>query len=101
MPKTTTMLGTLALPCALVLCLLASGCSHVYRYSKPGATQEEFMKDRAECLQQARRGADGKDTGDPEPSCADWMGCMDSRGYVPDDKGALKPPPGAALSCRR
>jgi len=87
--------------CAIAL----AGCAAdrpVVRWSRPGATYDQFVQDRAACVEETRansqpffiggsrfgssRGADAAlDTGLFAP-------CMNSRGYAVDPKGYAAPP---------
>jgi hypothetical protein len=86
-----------ALTVAAVLGL--SGCAGLFpqtqkmtRWSRADTTQDQFMKDRYECLKEAEtpRGVD----------CDIWFPCMGARGYVRnDDEGTLYPPEGMQFLC--
>jgi len=80
----------------------------VIRYSHPTATQDQFMKDRYECLMQAQQGQSGAvvnqyggvASSGVITSCGVWVSCLGARGYVRDPNGPLAPPPGMAVACR-
>jgi hypothetical protein len=62
------------------------------RYTRPNTTQQQFMQDRYECLQEAQRG--------PVPSCSLISACMGARGYVLSSEGDLAPPANMVVACR-
>ena len=78
------------------------------RYTKESGTEEQFMKDRAECIRQAtepRSGAITNGYGSAAESaavvsCAVWLSCMDARHYRPDSNGRLHARWTSAVSCR-
>lgn len=95
---------------ALAFSLLAAGCvTQVVRYSRPGTTQQQFMKDRYECLQESEQRVSaaavtaygGGATSGVVASCGVWISCMGARGYVTDPNGSLFAPPGMIVHCRR
>jgi hypothetical protein len=76
------------------------------RFSDPTATQQQFMKDRYACMQEARQvrsnavvtsvpqyGGVGSARTDVIISRPLLLGCMGARGYVVDPKGSLVAPP--------
>jgi hypothetical protein len=77
------------------------------RYAKAGGTQEQFMRDRAECVQQASERRSGMATngyGGAADSgvivnCGKWSSCMNARHYQPDPTGELHASWTAAVSC--
>jgi hypothetical protein len=92
--------------------LVVYGCvaqRSLVRYTKPGATQDEFMKDRYECLQEAQQresGAyvnsyGGAASSRVVASCGVWLSCLGARGYTVDPNGPLGAPPGMEVRCRR
>lgn len=66
-----------------LVALTCAACAAVpfTRFSKPGATQEEYMADRHACYQES---ANSRGT---------WLACMGARGYLGDPKGDLTQPP--------
>jgi hypothetical protein len=62
------------------------------RYTRPNTTQEQFMQDRYECLQESQRG--------PVPSCSLISACMGARGYASSPEGDLAPPANMVVACR-
>jgi hypothetical protein len=84
------------------LVVLACGCAtkpppHVpFRYTKPGTSQEQFMRDRYECSQYA-----GETSNSVTPNCGIWISCLEGRGYVLDPNGDLMPPPDRRVNCER
>jgi hypothetical protein len=105
-----TKLATLA-----AVGLLLSGCAtarppvQMIRYSKPGGTQEQFMKDRYECLQESQQRVSGAAVdayggaanSQVVTKCGLWVSCMGARGYTVDPTGNLSAPPGMVVLCRR
>jgi hypothetical protein len=96
----------------LVLALTIAACTTApaptqpaSRFSKPGATQEQFMSDRYACYQAAQQQISGPlmnaNPGAASPqvvaSRSMWLSCMKSRGYVPDPNGPLSAPAGSQL----
>jgi hypothetical protein len=77
----------------------------VSRFTKPGATQEQFMSDRYACYQAAQEqisgplmnASPGAASGQVVASRSMWLSCMSSRGYVPDANGPLTAPSGSEL----
>jgi hypothetical protein len=67
------------------------------RYTKPDTTQEEFMRDRYECLQDPQNKIPG--TYGPVVSCTLLSACFGYRGYILDPHGNLAPPPGMIVPC--
>jgi hypothetical protein len=78
------------------------------RYTNAGATEEQFMRDRSECIGQAtqpRSGAITNGYGGAADSgavvnCAIWLSCMDARHYRPDADGNLHASWTTAVSCK-
>lgn len=92
--------------------LIASGScavapTYLARYTKRGATQEEFMKDRYECMQEARGRVSraqvnpygGAAESTIETDCGVWFACLGARGYRLDPKGELAVPGAMAVGC--
>ena len=77
------------------------------RYTKEGGTQEQFMRDRGECVQQASERRSGMTTngyGGAADSgvivnCGKWSSCMTARHYQPDPAGNLHASWTAAVGC--
>jgi hypothetical protein len=94
MPIVRARRGTLSSIGAAVVVLLASCVVQppAQRYTRPNTTQEQFMQDRYECLQESQRG--------PIPSCSLISACMGARGYALSPDGDLAPPAGMAVACR-
>jgi len=95
-----------------ILGSIVSGCAtqpQTLRYSKAGATQDEFMKDRYECLQEAEQRVSGAyvnayggaASSRVVANCGIWVSCMGARGYTVDPSGSLAAPPGMAVFCRK
>ncbi|MDE2447754.1 MAG: hypothetical protein KGO22_02205 [Gammaproteobacteria bacterium] len=83
--------------CGLLGCGCAAPTPHTpFRYSKSGTTQEQFMRDRYECLQYA-----GETSNSVTPNCDIWISCLAGRGYVLDPNGDLMPPPDKMVPCER
>ncbi len=76
-------------------------------FTKQGATAEQFMRDRSECVQEAserRSGGMSNGYGGAADSgtivhCGKWASCMAARGYQPDANGNLHASWTAAVSC--
>jgi hypothetical protein len=64
------------------------------RWSKEGGTQEQFMKDRYECLKEAKQPNGGF-------ACGISSACLGARGYTADPEGKLRVPPGMEVQCTR
>jgi hypothetical protein len=92
-------LGMLAV--TLAACTSASAPSQpVSRFTRSGATQQQFMADRYACYQAAQQQISGPLT-NASPGAASpqvvasrsmWLSCMQARGYVPDANGLLSAP---------
>jgi len=87
-----------------------TGCARVTRvWTRPGTSQQQFMKDRYECMMQAREQVSqayanaygGAANSEGVVNCGIWSGCLGARGYVVDPNGELKAPPGMAVPCHR
>lgn len=76
-------------------------------FTKEGATREQFMRDRSECVQEAserRSGAVSNGYGGAADSavivhCGRWASCMAARAYKPDPNGNLHASWTAAVGC--
>lgn len=96
---------------ALVMCFLA-GCETVSispvpadRFSKGGASQDDFMKDRYQCLREGQRSVSssyitgqngfirGSGAGGVVVSQSLFRSCLSARGYNLDPNGPLVAPP--------
>lgn len=97
---------------AVLLTIPVFGCAvnppqPMLRYSKYGATQEEFMKDRYECLLQSQRQVSGSYVGayggasssSTVCSMGVWKACLGARGYQINPNGELGAPPEMAVYC--
>lgn len=85
-------------------------------YTKEGATQADFMKDRYTCLQETQQrveasrsaaSASGNFFGSRSstdsvvmPTCGAFASCLAAKGYFQDDEGELVIPKGTAIPCR-
>jgi hypothetical protein len=88
--RVLSSIGAAAIPLTL---LAACVVQHpAQRYTRPDTTQEQFMQDRYECLQEAQRG--------PATSCTLISACMGARGYLLNPAGDLAPPPGMGVACQ-
>lgn len=75
-----------------------TGCSTIYS-GPPEATVQDFMKARTECYVQLKTtsatGAVGIYGGyllkRPSVNCAEWRGCLASKGYARSLRGRFKP----------
>jgi len=96
----------------LMVSLLFGGCANPpqqFRYAKYGATQEEFMKDRYACLQEAQQRVSGAyvdaygggSASRVVANCGVWLSCMGARGYQVDPDGNLAAPPAMIVFCQR
>jgi hypothetical protein len=71
------------------------------RYTRPDTTQQQFMKDRYECLQEAEQRVSGAIVGAyggasssrVVANCGVWWACLGGRGYTTDPYGNLAAPP--------
>jgi hypothetical protein len=92
--------------CALIL----AGCATPppqppARFTKPGATQEQFMADRYACYQAAQQPVSGSPpSGNASPASMRvvasrnlWLMCMSEHGYTLDPDGPLVAPAGKEL----
>lgn len=108
MKNETFAAAVLTLGVALLIC----GCSSTpsqrtqstqATYSKEGATQQQFMKDRSECIQQAQQKAAQANgavaSGTTFVKCDAVPSCLAARGYVVNAKGSLAAPPGTDVAC--
>jgi hypothetical protein len=99
---------------AAALAVAASGCVApqplpVARFSKPGATQEQYMADRYACYQDSAHNASGAyvsayggaASSGVVHSRGEWLACMGARGYVIDPNGNLAPPPAMEIRFQR
>ena len=72
-------------------------------YSKEGATQQQFMQDRGECIKQAQQKVSqaygAVATGTTFIKCDAVPSCLAARGYVANPKGNLAAPPGTDVAC--
>ena len=77
----------------------------IHYWSKPGATYDDFLKDRYACIQDARsRVSDAFVQGDFGAASSDevitaniFLPCMAARGYREDPTGPFGPPPGGGI----
>lgn len=79
--------------------LLTSGCaSQPVRFSHATADDRTYIKDRYQCLQEARgQHAQGSRAGYESKGVVNgglFRSCMSARGYRPDPNGQFAPPPG-------
>jgi hypothetical protein len=92
----------------LALVLISTACTPaplpVLGWSKPGATSDDYLKDRYQCILDARSqvgGAvsnayGGAAAARQEISASVFMPCMSARGWSQDQNG-FRPPPGGAV----
>jgi hypothetical protein len=89
---------------------LVGGCvTRVVHYSRPDTTQQQFMQDRYECLQEAQQRVSGAAvtpygggaTSRVVANCGVWLSCLGARGYTTDPNGDLFAPPGMAVYCQK
>ena len=96
---------------ALVFCVvsLAACAPPLTRYTRPDTTQQQFLKDRYECLKQSEQRVSGAvvnpyggaASSHERANCGLWYSCLAARGYVIDAAGDLAAPPGMAVPCYR
>jgi len=107
--KKAVLLSTLVVCGSLAACVISPRSPPApVQYTKPGATQQEFMQDLNECIRAAQppyTGVTADQSGVPPPSgsvtsCSVLIACMGARGYLNDPEGALEPPRGKSLKCR-
>ena len=75
----------------------------------PHTTQEQFMKDRYECLQQAQQPVSGAyvnayggaSSSQIVANGGVWISCLEARGYTTDPNGDLVAPPDMVVYCHR
>jgi len=84
----------------VVLGLILSGCGGSYwKWSKPGATEQQARQDGFECKQIARQplGTDKILIGGAEPDFPVWKECLEARGYTvteqSDSQSSFQPSP--------
>jgi hypothetical protein len=95
----------------ILSCTLSAACvsPRVVHYSRPDTTQQQFMQDRYECLQEAEQRVSaaavtpygGGASSSVVASCGVWASCLGARGYTVDPNGNLFAPPGMIVRCRR
>ena len=81
----------------------------IVRYSKPDATQTQFMKDRYECLQESQQRESGAyvnpyagaASSQMVVPCSVFKACLGARGYVTDPNGNLTVQPDMIIRCRQ
>ncbi len=97
----------------VLVALMLTGCAqyvqHNLRWDKPGATEQQFMTDRYQCLQEAR---EQRASGYADASGAQYgsravvnmsmfQACLTARGYARNDaSGQFGPPPGGTVPMR-
>lgn len=108
---TVTIFKTLGISAGVMLAL--SACvtppPPTARFTKPGATQEQYMADRYACYQESAQTASGAyvdayggaSSSGVVHSRGAWLACMGARGYVIDPNGALVAPPGMEVHFQR
>lgn len=81
-----------------ILALCGCASTEMIRFSKPGASQEEFMRDRYGCLQETQQDVGiANEHGAVRRSVTNaplYNSCMAVKGYQLDPKGAFAPPAG-------
>jgi hypothetical protein len=94
---------------ALTACVARPPPKPVSRFTKPGATQQQYMADRYACYQESAQNASGAYVNQYAGAAQSgvvhshnaWLACMGGRGYVLDPNGDLAPPPGMEISFQR
>jgi hypothetical protein len=94
---------------AIGAAIILSGCATTppptMRYAKLGASQQDFMRDRYECIKQAQQprtgafvsGYGGSSVGTIVTSRPIFVSCMSAKGYTLDQAGPLVAPPGTVV----
>jgi len=90
---------------ALVACVARPPPKPVSRFTKPGATQQQYMADRYACYQESAQNASGAYVNQYAGAARSgvvhsrnaWLACMGGHGYVLDPNGDLAPPPGMEI----
>lgn len=85
------------------------GCASAPRYTKKGATEEQFLKDRYACLQENQQRIEtanvdsfnGNYSSKVMPSCSALASCLAARGYYQAEQGELVIPSGAVIRCSK
>ena len=75
------------------------------RFSKPGATNEQFLTDRYQCIQEARTRVSAASYGTYGGGAASnvyvdrgtMLSCMAARGYIAGLDGQFSAPPGGVI----
>jgi hypothetical protein len=91
---------------AAIIILTLSACAgpHIYLWAKPGASYDDYLKDRYACLQDARvpvssgfmyNGVGSMSSGQAI-SLPVMVSCLSAKGWVESPTG-FAPPPGAAV----
>jgi hypothetical protein len=99
----------LAVAIAQITACAADRPAKTFRWTKDGATLQDYMRDRDACLQQSRRRVAGPyvnafgelKTTREVVSEAMFTDCLIARRYKPDVNGALVAPPGTEISMVR
>ena len=84
------------------LAMLVAGCESdsgvVAKWSKPGASYDDFLKARSDCMAEARAQSGGYYIGSvyypakgDRVSASDFVPCMGAHGYAADPKGYAAP----------
>ena len=102
--------GLQAVAVAMATCFALTACQSApapARFSRPGTSVEQFMRDRYECMKESQRPRGGAAiVGGIATSnvryvvdCGMATSCMAARGYKPDSAGPLVAPPEANVEC--
>jgi hypothetical protein len=106
MKTSNTLIAIAALNLSLVACAPVKPVP-IRHFTRPETTQEQFMKDRYECLQEAEQRVSGayvNSYGGAASSqvianCGVWVACLGARGYTVDPNGNLSAPREMIVRC--
>ena len=107
----------LLLPTLVAMNSCASQPTYVRWINQRNVSQEQFMKDRYDCLRETQQRVSsasvdaygGQSSSQVMPSCSAWHACLAARGYFRNDTtslddfklpGSLYVPQGALVYCR-
>lgn len=80
---------------ALATLLVTSACAPIAQLARDGASQQDFQRDRYQCLLEAKQVSGGSVGGlgsvSERPSHSLYLNCMSARGYRQVDAGGFTP----------